>query len=134
MASNAEDVYKWPSYNAMRECLDLTAEFPIQGGGVVNTSTTDVDDPGITLVRTGTGTYSGTFPASPAGATTGKQGRARIGPSLQSSTLTTAAVTAINPTAGTFTLKTWNTAGTPADPASGDVIVLFFSIQMRPVA
>lgn len=133
MATNAEDVYKFPSFNGMRDCLDLTAEFPIGASGAVVTATTDVDDPGITLVRSSQGVYAGTMPASPAGSTSGKQGRVRFGPSLQSSTITTCQVTTYSATAGTFTLKTWNTAGTPVDPANGDIIVLFISIQFRPV-
>jgi len=135
MATVAEDIYKFPDANAMRDCVEASAEFVITGGaGAIGT--TDADDVGITLARTGAGTYNGTFPACPAGSTAGIQGRARIIPYVAFSpalTVVDAVITARSVTAGTFTVKTLNAAGAATDGAAADIIGVKLILQYRPV-
>lgn len=136
MSSTAEDTYKFPDFTMMQHAVHGTAEWTISGaGGVVGT--TDTDDPGITaLVRTGAGIYTGTFPAVPAGSASGVQGRGRITPYIAKSaalTVVDAVITARSLTAGTFTLKTLNAAGSATDPADTDIIGCLFDLQFKPV-
>ena len=79
-----------------------------------NTQTGSNPMRGCTLANSGTGTFTGTFPPCV---------QALITPSLKSAaaTVTEVIVTAISPSAGTFSLRT-SKAGTATNPASGDLV------------
>lgn len=84
--------------------------------------------PGVTLTRTGTGTYTIVYPAA--------LGMAII-PYIAKSAAPTVfdvSVTAKSATAGTATIVTANAAGTATDPANGDILgLLFFAKCSAPV-
>lgn len=84
--------------------------------------------PGVTLTRTGTGTYTLVYPAA--------LGVALI-PYIAKSAAPTVfdvSVTAKSATAGTATIVTANVAGTATDPANGDILgLLFFAKCSAPV-
>jgi len=84
--------------------------------------------PGVTLTRTGTGTYTLVYPAALGVA---------IVPYIAKSAAPTvfdASVTAKSATAGTATIVTANAAGTATDPANGDILgLLFFAKCSAPV-
>jgi len=84
--------------------------------------------PGVTLTRTGTGTYTLVYPAALGVA---------IVPYIAKSAAPTVfdvSVTAKSATAGTATIVTANAAGTATDPANGDILgLLFFAKCSAPV-
>jgi hypothetical protein len=75
---------------------------------------------GFGISRNSTGSYALTFPALPSGITS----YVRAGVALSAATtVAQVVVTAYSATGGTATLITaLNTAGTPVDPANGDVL------------
>lgn len=94
-----------------------SAYITIGGTGAVSTTGTGYRAPaGFTLTRTGTGTYSLVYASCTS---------IVLLPFVALSptpTVFDVVVTAISPTAGTATIKTFNAAGSATDPASGDAI------------
>lgn len=84
------------------------------------------DDPGLTCAKNTTGVYDVTFPKSRAARITGQV----MSPLL---TVTKIAVTAIDASAGTATVKTLDDAATATEPASGDKLWLEFWLDTQNV-
>lgn len=82
------------------------------------------DDPGITAVLNGTGTYDITYPK-------GKNAWFKITLKSAASTVVGAIVTASVPTAGTATIRTLAgvNAAAATNPASGDAIMLEIAVE-----
>lgn len=116
-----------PSSNVLTPQDWLTLGFfetSIGGTGAVGTTVTGSME-GVALTRTGAGTYTVVYPAALVGA---------IIPYVAKSAAPTVfevSVTARSLTAGTATIVFANAAGTATDPASGDVVGLFFALRSK---
>lgn len=114
-----------PIQAARTEARILTARFEITTAGAVLTTPTlawaKTDDPGITLTyASSTGVYNGTLPIA-------KYGVLKWSIMSASLTVDAAVLTAFDPTAGTFVLKTVK-GGTLTDPASGNTIAIEYTV------
>ncbi|MEI9950806.1 MAG: hypothetical protein WDO74_17955 [Pseudomonadota bacterium] len=124
MTTNAGEIANtYPLKSGRRDRIQLHADIPIGGSGVVGTVV--VDDPAITAAHGTAGQYTFTYPKAPSGRV--------LSIVLQSpaSTVKTAWVTAFSPTAGTGTIVIGNGGGTATDPASGDVVYLTLELETR---
>ncbi len=127
MTTVAGDVPAWPVKAATRDKVVFWVTFAVGATGAVGTTT--VDDPQITITRTGVGTYNLTYPAVPTG------GRVLIGEweLLAADATPTAAsfiLTAKSVTAGTATFVAVN--GTAAaEIESGSTLSFKITCQGR---
>lgn len=115
MARALSDHAQFPDHCMFPNVVEVWSTFGVGTSGAVDNTKTGSDVArGMTLTNTGTGTFDGTFPACM---------QAHITPSLKSAaaTVTEVILTAISPTAGTFSIRC-SKAGTATNPASGDLI------------
>lgn len=119
MARTLRDHQSYPNFGYDLNMTVVRSSVAIGASGAVDSTVAGYDVArGITVTRTGTGTYSLVFPACP---------RATVQVFVEKSAVPTvfdAVCTAKSPTAGTATFKTFNAAGTATDPASGDLIAV----------
>lgn len=109
---------------AHQERLDISADVSIGASGAIGT--TQADDPGVTLTKNGgTGDYTLAFPTAPKGRITSIYVVSAAG------TIKGLGVVSFDPTAGTLNFITHNGGGTATNPASGDVIHVGLSLDMR---
>ncbi len=97
------------------------AKFVIGGSGAVSSTE---GDPDIAAANSGTGTFTLTYPASL---------KAKIQYGIKQSaaaTITEIIGTAVSPTAGTASFRT-SKAGTAVNPASGDILTVWFLAEPR---
>lgn len=121
--SNIGEVMAMPLLSAdHRANRCFVASFAVTGAsGAPDTTSSNYRVPnGVTITRTGTGTYNITFPGMPYGFVNAFIGLSAAG------TVVDVVPSALSATAGTATLVTKNAAGTATDPASGDVVVMLF--------
>lgn len=116
MARVAGDYDAFPASARKPDFRIFTAKVAIGATG----APTLTGDEGITISRSGTGTYALVYPAFPDDANVLVTPR-------QSATIANAAASAISPTAGTATIVTRDFAGAAADPANGDVLQIEIS-------
>lgn len=116
MATVIGDTYPYPLESAHRRRIEIEYAVTLNASGAVGALVSS-DDPGVTLTRTGVGTYNVVFPA---GADVGGKIDAVVLPSTGA--LRGTYFTAFNATAGTATVVTLNAAGAAADSAGGDVL------------
>lgn len=126
MAQAAKDVNASVVSCSENQLKLFTNSFTIGAAGAVDSTQAGYRTaPGCSLVRTGTGTYTLTYPICP---------NCIIDPTLTSgaATVTEAICTAKTPTSGTATIRT-SKAGTATDPASGEIVeVIIFTIPVGP--
>lgn len=123
MTTTADAIPGYPLRHARRDILHMEFTQTIGASGAVGAL--DKDDPAVTVTKEGgTGTYSMTYP---------KAAKGRLFWSLISpaATVKTAWITAFDPTAGTATLVTGNGGGTATNPADGDKIQFFLTLDSR---
>lgn len=115
MARTLSDHTLFPPKTMFPNAVEVHSTFGVGAAGAVDNTQAGSDVArGMTLVNGGAGVFNGTFPACL---------KAHIVPSLLSvaATVTEVILTAISPTAGTFTIRT-SKAGVATNPASGDLI------------
>lgn len=123
MTTIAGDMPHYSMRSAKRDRVVICAEQTIGASGAVGALVTD--DPGVTITKNaGAGTYDIVFP---------KAIRAQIQASLVSpaGTVKTCWVAALSASAGTAQLVCGNGGGTATNPASSDVLLLEFLLDMR---
>lgn len=123
MTAVAGDIGGWQLMSAKRDRLVICAEQTIGAAGAVGTLVTD--DNGVTVAKNAsTGTYDITFP---------KAQRANLQVQLVSpaGTVKTVWIAALSASAGTAQIVTGNGGGTATNPASADVLLLEFLLDMR---
>lgn len=109
----------FPSLSTIREKLNVECQVNIGATG----APTVVGTTQITVTRTGTGTYTMTFPPMSAQATSLGKVRGHVVLSA-AKTVGNVIITALDLAAGTAGFTTAITAGTAADPANGDILSL----------
>lgn len=136
MASTAAGVYMQPLNAGRRRKVSIMASFALAATTGVATLL-DTDDINVTLSRTAGGTYALAFPAAPVGTQVGTNGKAHIDcVVLNSGTdaagmAASARLSAINPQAGTATIKLMGgNSGVPIDPLAADVVTLYVQIDL----
>lgn len=129
MARALRDHQGTPVYGYDLNMTTVRNSVAIGAGGAVDPTVAGYDVArGVSVSRTGTGTYNLVFPQCP---------RCTIVAFVEKSaalTVVDVVFTAKSPTAGTATFKTVAAAGTAADPASGDLIaIMIFGAPMGPL-
>ena len=125
MSTVIGESYPYPMECAHRRRIEVEAVIPLLASGAVGTPLI-LDDPGITITRTGAGTYNLTFPA---GADLGGFPDGQVAPSTGA--LRSVYFTAFAPNLGTATAVTMNGSGTATDSAGGDTLRLQFYLNAR---
>jgi hypothetical protein len=118
MAINIGDLGQYP-LRARRDSVLARALIDIGATGAPTVS----GDQGITITRTGVGTYTGTFPPCPTDTVALPTLDIRVQKSA-AATVAQCLITALSMTAGTCSFQVYlNTAGTPVEAANGDRLV-----------
>src|SRR5512144_158804 len=126
MTKSLEDNPAYPSMVGQPFRRTWSAEIPIGGSGA--TGTILQAPPGFAAAKSATGVYDCTN-LPPGIASKGKY-RFRFGLYSPAATVTECIVTAFNANNGTMTFRT-SKAGTAAEPASGDIIWIYFEGESR---
>lgn len=117
MAATVRDLSAKPVFGTELNLTLITSSVAIGAAGAVDSTIAGYRvAPGVTLTRTGAGTYSVVYPACPNAVLLAFIELSAAG------TVIDAGLTAKSQTAGTATLVTRNAAGAATDPASGDLI------------
>jgi hypothetical protein len=119
---HAADVPSYPLRAARRDVVVFEGSVVIGAAGAV--SSTDVDEPTMTVTLGTTGQYALVLPPA-------KKGRLYWGWKTAAGTVKIAYLTAFSPTAGTATLQFANDAGVATAPASGDEFWFMYRADSR---
>lgn len=121
MANPLGALQRFPLWGASRELVKVLVHVNIGASGAA----TVVGSAEVTCVKNTTGIYDVTFPPMPAQATSLGFMKGGVAKSA-AKTVSKIIVTALDLSAGTATFTSALTAGTAAEPASGDILWLEF--------
>jgi hypothetical protein len=103
----------------------------VGAGAAPLTSVTGKNETNISILRTGVGTFTGTFPPAPAQSAANLSIGVNVDMTIVSASVAGYLITAINITAGTFAFTLQNGAGTATDLASGETIQISLDIDTQ---